>query len=41
MVGLINDIPSCKDFIERFVGEAETSIKQTLASTGLVLTPKL
>lgn len=32
VVGLINDIPTCKDLVERMVGEAESAITQRLQS---------
>jgi nitronate monooxygenase len=30
-MGLINDIPSCKELVERIVGEAEAMIKGRLS----------
>jgi nitronate monooxygenase len=30
-MGLVNDIPSCKDLVERIVSEAEAIIKARLA----------
>jgi nitronate monooxygenase len=30
-MGLIHDIPSCKELVERIVGEAEAIIKERLA----------
>jgi len=32
VIGLINDIPTCKDLIERIVNDAEEIIKQRLAN---------